>query len=604
MKCFWFGSVMSLLLALSLMTVQAIGVVQGPASMSRHFTADTQLFFSIRTDDGYIEALDGVLSKVTRTLGENGLPVPPVSLAALLAANDFGNGITYADIRAWLGDYAALGLGNLGLAINDPNNAFNNGEAPFSLVVAIKDKAAAVAFFERLIPPDNLKKSELGDYTIFADSTGDTSFILAVGSEVMVITNRRDELPGVSRVATLDSREDFQEALRRLPAPSYNILAYADGNAFLDATLDQLPPDQLSLLEAQGNGRGTLGSIAFGAIILEGRTLAIDFVQQSRVIVDASFAPLSADFLSLLPSSVDALFAANNLSASIETGLASVDLAAQQLGDPGVRRQLEGALSALGIDLEQDVLSWTTGGYALLFGLEFAPLLDLIDDPSQFEALFRRLPVDFGLLLEVTDSAKAQVLARKLSQLISSAVSSDPSLSRQVRVDQTTIGTAAATIISIDLPLSQNSSAVLNFVIATDDRAFFIGLQSTAEDIFLGSGKLVDTPAYQDAARFFIPNTAQLLYTNDEGLTETIMIPTVVGLLFLGPSIGEIFDDLQRGLRSSNDDLAQMVQGVQDTALIAQGLRAFNAVVASSSLSSALVDEGWVITRLALTLEP
>ncbi|MDW8171050.1 MAG: DUF3352 domain-containing protein [Anaerolineae bacterium] len=597
MKRLLFGLVTGLFLNLSLATVQAVGVNEGPASMVRYFTANTQLFLSVRIDDGYIETLDGVLSRVTRKLGENGVPVPPISLAALLATNDFGNGITYADIRAWLGDYAAIGLGNLALAFTDPS-AFNSGEAPLLAVVAIKDKAAAVAFFERIIPSGSLDKSELGDYTIFTD--GGT--ILAFSNEVMVITNRRDQLPGITRIATLDSRNDLQEAFRRLPAPSYNILAYVDGQSFWNLIFDQLPPDQIRLLEQQGFSRGAIGPVALGATILEGRTLAIDFVQQTNVPVIPGFDPLSAEFLGLIPANIDALLAATNLSGTIDSTLASISLTFQQSGQTDPRQQIDGFLRTFGINLQEDLLSWTTGGYALLFGLDIDAVLNLVVDPSRLETFRERLPADFGLLIEATDPARAKTFARKLSTIIRGAVANDSNLSQQVRVGQTTIGSADVTTLTVDIEVLGEALPV-TLVVGADDRAFFLGLQGTAEDVFLGSAKLIDTPAYQDAASFFVPNPSQLLYTNDEGLLETFL-PFVISAALV-PSIGNIFGQIADDLQSSDDGLAQTVQNIQDTAnQVALVARAFNAVVASSSATGAILGDGWSTGRLALTLEP
>jgi len=600
MKRLWLGLLAGLLLALSLAPVQAVGVSEGPSSMAKYFMANTQIFLSIRTDDGYIEALDGFLSKVTRTLGENGIPVPPISLAALLAANNFGNGLTYADIRAWLGDYAALGLGGLEALAANPN-AFTNGEAPLSIVLQIKDRAAATAFFERLIPPSSLAKSEEGDYIIFTDPSGNTPIFLAFGSEVMVITNRRDQLPGVSRMATLDSNSQLQEAFRRLPAPSYNIIGYVDGASFWELVTNQLPPDQLGLLEAQGLGAGTVGAVALGATILEGRTLAIDLVQQSSLVAASLASPLSADFLGLLPASADAVIAASNLSATISAALDSLSATATQAGQPDPRAQILGAVQALGIDLEEDVLSWTTGGYALIFGMDVGSVLEAVTDPSQLQAFAERLPFEFGLIVEATDSTKARSLAAKLATIFSNAAQANSSAEQTLTVNRITLGNAEVTTFTGNVPL-MGSTVPLTLALGADDRVFFLGLQSTAEAVFAGGAKLVDTPAYQDAARFFVPNSFQLLYTNDEGLLGTIAIPLA---LFVSPSVGNLFSSSADDLQSSNGGLAQAVQSAQDS--LAQSrliVSAFNALVASSSATGAVVDGEWAISRLALTFEP
>jgi len=600
MKRLWLGLLAGLLLALVLAPVQAVGVSEGPSSMAKYFTANTQIFLSIRTDDGYIETLDGILSKVTRTLGESGIPVPPISLAEQLAAADFGNGISYADIRAWLGDYAAVGLGGLETLVNNPD-AVNEGEAPLSIVVQIKDKATAAAFFEGLIPPNALEKTEKGDYIIFTDPSGNTPIFLAFGSEVLVITNRRDQLPGVTRMATLDSNTQLQDAFNRLPAPSYNFIGYLDGAALWDLVIQQVPQEQLGLFEAQGLGVGALGPIAFGATILEGRTLAIDVAQQSSMTANMVSSPLSADFLGLLPASADAVAVASNLSASVESALQSLSSMAQQMDQPDPSAQIEGAVQIFGIDLREDVLSWTTGGYALVFGLDFEPILAFAADPTQIEAIAGRLPADFGLLLEATDPAKAQALAEKLTTTLTGFVQASPDVAEQVTVGEITIGSATLSSFSVALPLGGGATLPITLVLGADDRVFFLGLQSTAEAIFAGSDKLVDTAAYQDAAQFFIPDSAQLLYTNDEGLAETLVIP---GLALLGPAIGNVFDNIVEDLESSNGSLSQAVQiPAEGLAQVTAALRAFNALVASSSATGA-VDGDWAIGRLALTFEP
>jgi hypothetical protein len=147
----------------------------------------------------------------------------------------------------------------------------------------------------------------------------------------------------------------------------------------------------------------------------------------------------------------------------------------------------------------------------------------------------------------------------------------------------------------------------LEIMIGATEEIFFIATSPVAQNITSGGKNLSSDAVFQRASTYFLPDTTQIWYTNDEGLLTSLAIP----LALIGPAVGDVFDrvieDLNAPLPSGSPRRGQppeVAQGRQPdpTQATLQALAAFNALIHSSSIT-ATYDGEFALVRLVLTLE-
>ena len=120
------------------------------AALAAYFPDTTIMFFSLRTDAGAIENLDGLLGRLSRLLPG---AVPPTTITeALDVAALAETERPFAEsIRPWLGDTLAVALTGLDLDSRVP---------PVQAALAIRDQAGAAEFLAAALAPELAR----GDY--------------------------------------------------------------------------------------------------------------------------------------------------------------------------------------------------------------------------------------------------------------------------------------------------------------------------------------------------------------------------------------------------------------------------------------------------------
>ncbi|NDJ59794.1 MAG: DUF3352 domain-containing protein [Chloroflexi bacterium] len=574
---------MKKVLSLLLVVMLALGALVAPAAatpideltdLGRYFPAGTPIFATIRTDDAYIDTLDSVLATVADALpADAGLD--GVSLRALLNMA-FGFGMSFdADIRPWLGDSVALGLTSIdALTDADP---FNDQEGVV-IAIALADAEAAEAFFvDGMMQGDDFVTETVGDFTVYSSEAGDDG-ALAIGADVALL--------GLGSVADLQLDGDFTpltadpaftELTGLMPADEYNIFIYAALNDFFDAFVSMMTADapgmDMQAFEMLQGLTASVGSYGLGFTVLDGRSLTIDLV---GTLGDTS--AIEALGLPVLPTgTVDLAFAnripagtaivthADNLRQIYDSFIAGFELGAQTSGDPEAGEEIGQALEQVdfiirgltGLDLEEDILSWMTGDFAIHLGLS-----ESAQEATSLFGFLGALPVDFGLLIEATEPDVAANLASGLADAIDFAASQiDEDDDLQLTVTNETSAGTSVVVVTVDAP---DLPFPLELLIAGNDEVFALGTRAAVEAALDPATGLNDDPQFNEALAYVLDAPNQIHYLSGVSLQALSALAT------------------------TEDD-----QAVLESAL---------GLISSSTISSAVIGDNASAIRLVLTL--
>ncbi len=558
------------LFAVSLGTVYAIDdPAAGPQAMARYFPENTAVFAAFRTDEGYIDTLDSLLALLTAAFPQAEVTTLRETLEAGLA----DSGYALADLYLWLGGYAAVG--------GTSANAFDPGTSePGYAVIEITDRAAAEDFLRDALP-GNQETEEVNGFTVFTLRQRGDALIIAINDTLMLVgmENPRllDQFPPS---ALLADDADFQEALADLIAPAYNIFLYVT---------PELMGGSMGMMEMGMMGGMEPLPTAMGLTILEDTSLVIDMVQVGDLDAPSAIDPQFARFI---PADASAVIHGTDLTALIDSMLEFSRMMSRGDG-PDPERQLSGVFNLIGVDLRDDLLSWTTGDYALFLRTDVNALAEGIAEGVLDAGSY----VDFGLLFEATDPEAASNFAAQLSDALPRLIQED---TPGVTLSSEDINGVSVSVIALQVPLDQRNMFELDVLIGATQDVFFIATRPAAESIINGGSSLLDSPAYQEASAYLLPNPTLALYADADGL----LVGTVAPLALLGPSIGNIFDDVLEGLDEDAFVPAQTVyvQGSDEDEELFAALDGYFQLVSSSSISSTVSSAGNRQIRAVLTL--
>ncbi len=486
--------------------------------LERFFPEDAALYAAIRTDADNIAILDDLAERfnfTTTTSGFSALPdgVPvtvtgaiEMGLQLVMPDMDFETGI-----RPWLGDMMAVGAFSL-----DTLEEWDLGAA---VIVEITDRAGAVAFIEQLLAahpsPDNYTQSTEGDYTsyVYHPMYGPDSIFL-VNDEILIYATSPPTsevmLAGFAR--TLADSAAYRETMDLLPEESYNAVAYINTSSLLnsiDPALANTPTgqpqyvtDTLMTIDAQQ---------AFGLAWLDDRSVVVDAALNVRDIselLDLGFSlqgtgPVNRDFLAHVPADATIVIQGTGVKTIYElfTEIAKLQSSAEV---DAMLLQLEAALSIAGLNLQEDILDWLTGDYALFVSYDApapgAPSLftsyyfpDELVDPGVIQA---------GLIIEATDPAKALHVVDAAADFLTNMGSA---------TSREQIGGANVVVISTQ---QLNLSVPMEIVIGADDNLFVIATREAATAIFNGQGGFKDSPGYVETQQYLLNNETTLLFVD------------------------------------------------------------------------------------------
>lgn len=572
-------ALIAVLVVLSVIPVSA----QSPTdlnALARYFPADTPIFVSLRTDDDFIETLDSVAARIRAV-------VPDAEGGTLAEALDeltgelFPGGTFEEDLRPLLGDTASVGIISTETLINDDRS--DDDDTPSIVALSINNSQAVI---------DLLGRSEMrveqttGDgYTLFTPAEvegGGNDDAIIVRDDVLLFYTTDTVMPeGGLPDGDLSGSADFTEGLAMLPEPTYNMTVYLDLKTFIDAAV-QNDPEAAEAMETFGSVFNAVGSQVWGFTILGGDSPAIDIASQIGDISAleelglsmGSMTPVDLAFAAHIPGNVPLALMGTDIKTSLSSAASSMMLAmprsAESDFDPEeVEKSIEQLNQAFtqytGLDFEQDVLSWMTGDYALFLSLNPA-----FDPTSQF-GIFQAVPIDFGLVIEAADAAKAQATVAGLTQAIQTGVEQMSAANTEVETEATvtneTIGSADVTVVTIT---AENTPWPIEFLMGANDEVFALGTRAAVRAIFAPDGSLPANAEFMRTSPYILPNAISVGWLNTAGLLPLADLISTFG----------------------NDDEAEEEAEQARTAI---------GLFSSGTISSAYDEDGNSLARLVLT---
>lgn len=533
---------------------------------------NASVFVAFRTDDGYIQALDGVLQKVLAKLPQG--MAPSIRLTQILdqASAALGGDFQTA-IRSWLGDNGAFAVGALDKLLDTDrtddrdDDKDNDTDTEFLFALQITNRSEVETLFERIVPARLYKKASNNAATNY-ELTDGSDLLVSIRDDLLLFGNEDGVSSTLTRGAKLNSNPDFTATIGALPAEGYNILAYFNFASLQDAFEMLLPPSQRELLAA------SLVPIALGATILDGRSLVLDFASFNTLEARYSgidlTSPTNPTFAAYMPADTILSIQTKNLKGLYEVLLSIVrsNLSSREF-ERGLR-QIERAVQVqTGLDLNEDILSWMTGDFALF--IAYTPQadspLEVAIDPN---ASVPFVGYNFGLIIEATDSAKAANVVSSLSTALERALQDAP--------DVTLTETNNTLTVALNVP---NLSTPIELVLGANDSVFYFATKAAADHITSGTAGLTATLGYEEAMKYALPNASQMWYMG----TDTINL------------VAE-FAALQNVLTERTFSRIEELSQFRQTRFFGQ---LFAPLLSSSSISIALNGD-YQVSRAVLTL--
>lgn len=508
------------------------------AALASYFPDSSVMFFSIRTDAGALENLDGLLARLRRLLPP-GVVTPTTLTEALDTATLAETGKPFTEsIRPWLGDTLAVALTGLDFDAPTP---------PLQVAIAIRDRAAAVEFLALALAME----LEAGDYVRLDHQDGvvfqqqmeyGTPTVFTVQDEALLITfTEAFTQPG----RVLAASADFQAALARLPEPSYDGLLYVKTGDINRLTLTMSEQTGQSLLPLFRDLIEVTGSQVMGFALRNGRSLTLDVAtltgelqplldlgltippvppafepaSAARIPADAplviqgtAFGPLTINaFESLrvlgealqqqLQQQPDAFFSQDR---EVVELLRNINLGAAVTGFINLT-----FAGVTGLNLEREVLPWMDGDFALyLRGL-----------PGNAE--LPALP-DFAVVVE---SSQPDGPAR----LVSALADALDQYGLNYRREQVGNGEALAITAPLRLLFPQELRGALaglselDLLVGHSDSLLAIGSRKAATYSLSPKGNnLADAPAYAEALGYALPDSQQFWFLNTRAFVPLV----------------------------------------------------------------------------------
>ena len=497
-------------------------------------TEEAVLFASIRTDDAFIQQLDGLFAPFYPYADD----LPPdftLQMGLDLALEEAEIDGTFDEvIRPWLGDTVGLAA-FVNPAAFEGDTTFLSVETVFddllpAIAVQITDKDEAIAFLEMLMEAEGETAdiTERGDYTVYVVD----DVVIAFSDDTALLYPadefETDLLSG--DFATIADDAIFDTTLASMPQDAYNALIYANTPVIL-SVFERVAaePEAFGAEEAQETiaffEQFGFGGVAGGAVILEGDTFTID-----TVIVDAADYLSAADlgtidpaFAGLIPATTPFVIHGTNLAASYQAALDVVE----QLGDDTDVEELNEGLAEVdqvlqaqvGLNLE-DIVGWMSNDYALTLSLSDTAL-----NSSSIFGLIGANPAELGVLIDASaDPAAAVAVVDAVEELLDGPLLGaalqqteepivDVSLEREGDVLTATVSDETG---QVPFPVELR--------VGVEDDVFYIGTPGLANAVTAGDGGLASTDALQDALGVFLPEPYSAYFISVDNLTPLVGI--------------------------------------------------------------------------------
>ncbi len=490
----------------SLLTFGLLPVAAAPpdelTDLAQYYPDDMAVFGAIRTDDAYIDTLNGLANRLSQRV-----PAIPQDFdlrTELFPGMDFENAI-----RPWLGDTVALGV------------KFAEDDEPF-IALAVADREAAQVFLSGMAANDNLREATVRGGTLYmaSDTEFGTSYLLLDDALLAASGGVGFDWLNADVTAPLSDNAEFADVLSRLPEGDYNAIGLMNITTLAPLIMEEGDLDDLATIGYDMNAiLGSFGWQAFALTILGERALTMDVattitdpatLEQAGISLDAN-QPLNTEFVQNLPADAALVLVGTDIGGGLLTSLSQVEALGdrfEELNQQGELSRSDQSLTFIddsvtflrlsiqgltGASLEE-VIGWMTGTYATFL----TPGLDADGLPT-LETVY---------LTEATDPAAAEAFVTTWL----------PNLLRELGLDY--IQDEAG----VRLPLIGNilENASYDIIASTGDDLLAVGTRASVEFALGAEAGLTTDSTYQAAQAYFLPDTETLAYINFAPLQQPI----------------------------------------------------------------------------------
>lgn len=479
--------------------------------LADYYPADVVAFGALRVDDATIDTLDAVGLEIANRI----TPLDPADFSLWGAldeiASDFEDGATYESlIGAWLGDTTAIGvfltpemvaeweatdeLDNL----DDIEDFDNLDELALVWTIDITDAVAAEEFMAAVILDEGsiAIPSERNGFVVY--EFVDVEYTVAIGENVaMGGTPEYVELMMNGDFgASLVDEDTFNETLEMFTQDDYAAVGYINQTAIVDI-IAQSDIEDAEAIDFLGQ---YTGAQAVGLTMIGDRSFVVEAVQTGTA-SPYYIGAIDPDFAQRLPMSTPLLLHSTNLLGVYElaqmTTNQMIDLSAEDISEDVMAELNQAFTEFTGLDLEEDVLSWMSGDYAVFLDIR----KELADATSIFAALVA-FPLEFGVTIDSSaDPAKANAMIDAIEALITKAakeLADDEFSTTEVVITREEIGRTNALVITV----SDTEAGIpfpIELVMAANDEVFAFGTRESVRGMLLNDGGLPADPTYADA---------------------------------------------------------------------------------------------------------
>lgn len=487
------------------------------SDLARYYPANTPLFVTVRIDDEFIGKLDTVAQNIDSKLG------------GMLGGMDAHSGLdmlaTQIDPKAdfktvfgWLGDTAAMG-------VMDSQNLFSgsNFQENMTLAVAVADSRGAELFLDNLIGAA-YDKTDTNDgailYSPLKPNTDTPVFYLA--NDVLLMNFNAFSPEGIVPQfdTSLADKQEFQDAMARLPLDDYDAVAYLDPAIYL-SLIDQYQTQMNTMpmnLDSIKQLINAASPISEGISIRDGRNLLIDVAVDFSNMDSAQLAlmqnsmnrePIDLAFLNNVPANTALFVQSTGFGPEVIAAINALEAMGNQYDDmyaagnlpPGAENLRQ--MDAVAVFIRQSFEGLTgltlDQAFGSLTGNYLAYLNILPNDNPDIPVL-----PDFGMLVDTSGSDTSALL------------SALPNMLHDLGVDYTEEN--GMIVVPLLSDMLQNSN--MDILIGEKDGLLISGTRAGIEA--MGGDSIADSKAFQNASQYFVEDTQMLVYLNFAPLSDLV----------------------------------------------------------------------------------
>lgn len=509
------------------------------AALARYVPSNSDVVIGFRTDDAIINNLQVMIDRIGETFD---VETPSLwdELDGLLQTLPFERPVNWDEaVRSWVGDSALIAYPNISSQLDDKWE--NDYMMPISLVFeltsqqALADVIAAAVGEPEGMPlgdllteiasnsPEDYGVTVEGDVIHVAGTMNYRDVWVYIDDSALVLANTPHLVPTVLGDRTLETNETFINGINHLTLPSYDGFIYTDLAVLLQAENTSMSAYEEELLQ---DVFSSLSEQIIGFSLNPEQAVVFDVVQVINPEITSPISynvcsddqALDREFLRYIPAGSQVVMHGDQFLQQVEMFFVNMFFMAEaSTGMPFDQldadiRNLEDALDVfLGLDLQEDILSWMNGNFA--FSLRISPSLS---DAQTLDLrnVLSEMPVDGALLIEVTDSEKARNFVAALETFITASTDDDDDFA----IESLTVENGAGFMLHSTDP---SLPFPINLGIAANESVFVIGTEASVQAALSPSDSFLDSPQYAGYENFALANMANLFYV-DANIFETI----------------------------------------------------------------------------------